>query len=169
MICRSYYGECSSPDRFLEAVNDIVTANVEQDIQPGLQKEPSLHFDAESFLDAQRILFLRDQQINSVADDGKYATARSLIGQSLHAIQKFYAHSNWIELGNQETIDLIFGELGNIADEQANTCNPDDCTEGDCSNNIITNGLTSGYFHFNVSKDQSMIVFFDINAFAGVA
>ena len=71
-----------------------------------------MHFDNEIFLPAQKQLRLRNNQINTVADDGKYSTARALLGKNLHTMQKFYSHSNWIELGNLETIDLISDTLG---------------------------------------------------------
>ena len=108
------------------------------DSQAGLKDDPTLHFDSETFVTAQKQLRLRNNQINTVADDGKYTTARILLGKNLHTIQKFYAHSNWIELDNTHPADLISGVLGTIADNLTDTC-----IDG---SDIITNALTSGYF-----------------------
>ena len=68
---------------------------------------------------------------------------RNLLGKSLHSIQKFYSHSNWLELGNEHVLDLIWDDFGNVADEFESTCD-----DGD----IIVDKLTSGYFPHNVSK-----------------
>ena len=73
-----------------------------------------------------------------MADDGKYSTARALLGKNLHTMQKFYSHSNWIELGNLETIDLISDTLGLIADNLTDTCMDD--------SEIVGDALTSGYY-----------------------
>ena len=108
------------------------------DSQAGLKDDPTLHFDSETFVTAQKQLRLRNNQINTVADDGKYTTARILLGKNLHTIQKFYAHSNWIELDNTHPADLISGVFGTIADNLTDTC-----IDG---SDIITNALTSGYF-----------------------
>jgi hypothetical protein len=146
---RSYFGECASPDRFLDSVRAIVTANVELDSQPGVKEDPSLHFDAEAFDEGLLELFVRNNQINTVAGDGKYSTARGLLGKSLHSIQKFYSHSNWIEIGNTETVNFLDGNIGPVADNLTSTCDPDLCVDGDCEI-IVDEFLTSGYFHLNV-------------------
>ena len=103
-----------------------------------------MHFDSETFLEAQKQLRFRNNQINTVADDGKYSTARRLMGKNLHAIQKFYAHSNWVELGMDQPADLIFGVFDALADNITDTC-----TDG---SEIITDLLTSGYYVRNFLK-----------------
>jgi len=120
-----------------------VASNIVLDGQPGVKEDPTLHFDAEAFLQGQRELLLRNNQINTVAGDGKFSTARVLLGRSLHSIQKFYAHSNWVEKGNDKPADLIFGDLGIIADELTSTCD---------ISNLTGNEMTSGYFHYNVTN-----------------
>ena len=81
------------------------------------------------------------------SDDGKFSTMRNLLGKSLHSIQKFYAHSNWLELGNENVLDLIWDDFGNVADEYETTCDDSD---------IIVEKLTSGYFPHNVSSTYSV-------------
>ena len=122
----------------MDAVYSIVNSNVECDNQAGIKDDRTMHFDSETFLAAQKQLRLRNNQINSVADDGKYSIARSLLGKNLHTVQKFYAHSNWVELGNDDPADLIFGTFENIADNTTDTCTED--------SEITTNLLTSGYY-----------------------
>ena len=110
--------------------------------QPGLKENPALHFDAEAFEEAKQLLYVRNNQINIVAGDGKFSTMRNLLGKSLHSMQKFYAHSNWVEMGNDGILDLIWDDFGNLASNKTDTCNENDLT---------VDVLTSGYFHYNVS------------------
>ena len=57
-------------------------------------------------------------------------------------MQKFYAHSNWVEMGNDDILDLIWDDFGNLASNKTDTCHEDDLT---------VDVLTSGYFHYNAS------------------
>ena len=59
-----------------------------------------------------------------------------MVGRNLHSIQKFYAHTNWIELGHEAPFDFINEVLGNIAGPDVDTCDGAD---------LITDQLTSGY------------------------
>ena len=62
---------------------------------------------------------------------------RDLVGRNLHSIQKFYAHTNWIELGHKAPFDFINEVLDNIAGPDVDTC--------DDGADLVTNQLTSGY------------------------
>ena len=138
---RSYFGANASPDRFLDAIYSIVNSNVEMDSQPGLKDNPALHFDEEAFLPGQKEIRLRNNHLNTVIGDGKYSAARSLLGKNLHSIQKFYAHSNWVELDHSETADLIFGDLEHLmASNTTDTCDQN-------GSNFVSNNLTSGFFN----------------------
>ena len=136
-VFQSYFGANASPDRFLDAAFSIISSSVELDNLPGLKDDPTLHFDNEEFEEASRLIRLRNNQINAVTGDGKYATARELLGRSLHSIQKFYAHSNWVELDNSKPFDFINDVLDNIAEPDEDTCN---------GSVLITKNLTSGYW-----------------------
>ena len=136
-VFQSYFGANASPDRFLDAAFSIISSLVELDNLPGLKDDPTLHFDNEEFEEASRLIRQRNNQINAVTGDGKYATARELLGKNLHSIQKFYAHSNWVELDNSKPFDFINGVLDNIADPTEDTCN---------GSVLITTKLTSGYW-----------------------
>ncbi len=71
-----------------------------------------------------------------VIDDASNPTkdldqARGRIGDSLHTIQDFYSHSNWIEMGQTEINDRISiqEEIGKIAAPDQATCTSDGCTK----------------------------------------
>ncbi len=90
-----------------------------------------------------------------MANDGSYDTARRHLGESLHTIQKFFAHSNWVELnrGNPNAIlpNLVFDPFfPNVL------AGPTDDT---CASNggLITTLLTSGYFE--LYTDVTLIIF----------
>ena len=70
---------------------------------------PGFHFDRETFIDGSRWLKLRKDDMlkelrpikNASDEDAKLRgkQARKYLGQALHSLQDFYAHSNWVELG----------------------------------------------------------------------
>ena len=100
-------GNCASPYNFVKAAKDIVDTNIAMDILPVIKDDPKFHFDAEFILESQDLLVQRHSQIISAATiHQQYQSARFDLGKSLHAIQKFYSHTNWIEMGNEE---LNFG------------------------------------------------------------
>ncbi|KAK6524679.1 hypothetical protein TWF281_011580 [Arthrobotrys megalospora] len=136
------------------AVDEIAEANALVDDD---QKNGELHFDGESFRPAQERLINLANQAISFSNAGDYIAARKSVGMALHTLQDFYAHSNWLEslikkgaphriypgLGRPDT--MIY-PLGRTTD----TCKP--CTKpswfrcDDCSSNIDTVDLTSGYY-----------------------
>ncbi|MBH8563198.1 hypothetical protein I8748_13555 [Nostoc sp. CENA67] len=87
-----------------KALDQIIKANKATDsfIFPNNQAKAEFHFDDESFLAATtRILDLKQEVIDNITKaqpDG--SAARQALGGALHTIQDFYAHSNWVELGN---------------------------------------------------------------------
>jgi hypothetical protein len=81
------------------------------DFDPRTKDLPYAHFDAERFADSnQRVIDFR-QQIMSRLAAKEYATARRLLAQILHTIHDFYSHSNWIELGNTNSINSAIGTV----------------------------------------------------------
>ncbi len=95
-----------------KALDQIIEANKDTDsvIFPNNQARADFHFDDESFLAATtRILNLKQEVIDNIIKaqpDG--SAARQALGGALHTIQDFYAHTNWVELGNT-TIDTRLG------------------------------------------------------------
>ena len=135
-----FLGDCASPDRFILAVNELVDYAAKLDILPGLKDEPKFHFDAESILEAQATLVERQGLlVTTIMTESKFSAARQLLGRSLHSLTTFYAHTNWVELGNTEPLaglGLPGGQLPELASDASPACN---------ASNIITSGLTSGY------------------------
>ncbi|EPS45364.1 hypothetical protein H072_615 [Dactylellina haptotyla CBS 200.50] len=134
------------------AIDEIATANgmVDND-----QTDGALHFDGESFTQAQeRLLDLANQTIRFTKEE-QYHTARSTIGQALHTLQDFYSHSNWIELLLAQGVDLVphpgvgvSGAMLYPLSSNISTCNQcnymGEC--GHCHDNLETGSLTSGYY-----------------------
>lgn len=71
--------------------------------------QPTFHFtNATLNASSQRLITLKQQivaELTSSTPNG--ARARELLGQALHAVQDFYSHSNWVELGNNSEQTLL--------------------------------------------------------------
>lgn len=135
-IVHDFYGNISNLPDIRTAIIQISVENAAVDND---QQTAAKHFDGESFPEGQeRVLFLQSETIR-LASHGEYVEARKLVGQALHAIQDFYSHSNWIELGNtRPNPDL--GKPGRSLSRL-----PSDIPA--CKNGrIITDQLTSGYY-----------------------
>lgn len=75
----------------------------------------ALHFDGEQFLAASRMLMERRRAILDAITrpepDGMLA--RRELGKALHAVQDFYAHSNWVELTRDGVVpNAVHPDLG---------------------------------------------------------
>lgn len=143
--------------KFINAMNEIESANVEMDSFP-LNTTAAIHFDGEQFLQGfQRLIRLRQELITLLLRGDKLQHARNLAGNALHTLQRFYSRSNWIELGNTFPLaalaqpgsdiwleNIIAGATeptcrNCLSDEQSNE------STDTCVNNLITGKLTSGY------------------------
>ncbi|KAG7160513.1 von Willebrand factor A domain-containing protein 7-like 1 [Homarus americanus] len=152
-LYHAYYGTASSSARFIKAVNSITAANVKADSATQLRHDPDIQGDGEDLASLQATLVDRYPQIQtSILVAEAYPAARSLLGLSLHSLQKFYAHSTWIEQGHKD----ILPDLGlpgfafdNLAGTNEDVCNACPSPEG-CSGNVIVDaGLSSGYYHYD--------------------
>ncbi|CAF1205923.1 unnamed protein product, partial [Didymodactylos carnosus] len=84
----------------------------------------------------------------------KFDDANDFFGKTLHTLQDFYSHSNWIELGNRipnSQLGLSKITKGFAASTQR-TCTNCTSTTDVCRNNVASKILskkllTSGYFH----------------------
>ena len=152
----------------IDARDTIITANgdVDQD-----QYHSARHFDAENFDGGQFVLTGTPGDAADTADDDdvnllhqilwyldtySIDDARVALGKAMHTIQDFYAHTNWVEMGNREPhgeLGRVDGVLGDIPTTQdtCTTCGdplPDaedqDCN--DCDHDLIVQRLTSGYY-----------------------
>ena len=145
---REFFGINKPTSTMEAAINEIVRANEKVDDD---QKTASKHFDGESLPEGQaRIIDLRESVIMALQKSDAQG-ARTALGGALHTIQDFYSHTNWVELGNTVPHPGL-GRPGNPLDRLAaaiRTCQ--DCTHhtfscNDCDRNLITTGLTSGYY-----------------------
>ena len=126
-----------------EARNQFVEANKAVDNN---QVSSALHFDAENFAGGQQVINIALTLAVAQVRSGDFAGARNSVGSALHTTQDFYAHSNWIELGNSSPsaelarpilITNTAGTTEATCAKMAATCN---------ASNLITHHLTSGYY-----------------------
>ena len=144
----------SSQIRFINAMNEIQSANVEVDASP-FNSTASAHFDGEQFQQgSQRLIRLRQELITSLLKGDKLQHARNLAGYALHTLQDFYSRSNWVELGNSVPFDALGKPGSDISEEfqiasateaTCTSCISDQGTNNKCGTNLITVKLTSGY------------------------
>ncbi|XP_012886556.1 PREDICTED: von Willebrand factor A domain-containing protein 7 [Dipodomys ordii] len=144
----AYFGPEYTSRQFRAALREVSRANAAQDFLPNTKNDPDLHFDAER-LDQGRTRMTEALQETVVAARAHdYTLARQRLGAALHALQDFYSHTNWVELGIQEPHPYLLGPtktLWTVAPARAITCS--DCSELSCPNNLLTvTLLTSGYF-----------------------
>ncbi|KAM4835035.1 von Willebrand factor A domain-containing protein 7 [Thomomys bottae] len=144
----AYFGPEYTSRRFRAALQEVSRANAAQDFLPTFKNDPDWHFDAER-LDQGRTRLTEALQETVVAARAlDYTLARKRLGAALHALQDFYSHTNWVELGIQKPHPYLLGptkQLWNVAPARAITCK--DCTELSCPENLLTvTLLTSGYY-----------------------
>ena len=91
-----------------KARDAIIEANRFVDDSAGVEENVGeAHFDDELFVEGQaRLMNLRAEMITALKT-ADAASARSLLGRQLHTLQDFYAHSNWVEMGNEVISDVI--------------------------------------------------------------
>ncbi|KAA2261578.1 VWA domain-containing protein [Solihabitans fulvus] len=120
-----------------KAMNQIADANAEVDND---QTHSALHFDGENFAGGQsRVVGLFANVVADLKGENA-AQARTDFGGALHTIQDFYAHSDWIELGNTGANP----DLGRPGHTLGPVAGP---TEGTCNGSLVTTTkLTSGYY-----------------------
>ncbi|MGA2221788.1 MAG: hypothetical protein ABSH21_08435 [Verrucomicrobiia bacterium] len=131
----------------LDAMKEIVNANGRTDYLHISDEE--YHFDAESFPKGQELLISEFQSIQASMLSNDVEGARTTLGRALHTLQDFYSHSTWVELGNTAP-NPDLGRPGHVISDVAGptevTCWG--CTQCDvnCSSNLASSLLTSGYF-----------------------
>jgi hypothetical protein len=127
------------------ALEQIADANEEvDDTLSAALFHPERHFTNESFVaSSTRLRDIKTQIITKLtAEPPNGDEARKLLGQALHTLQDFYAHSNWVELGNSG-INTALGR--SVMSNPATTfqpCPTDPSTLGPNGGG----GLTSGYY-----------------------
>lgn len=133
-----------------KAIEEISDANAEVD--DDAPKSAPHHFDGESLPEGQNRLVTLLQSVKTALNNDDVAGARSSLGQALHTLQDFYSHSNWVEY--QPFVNPSLGRVGfpfTRLPKTFGTCTT--CSGGlpplvcpDCSENVTTTSLTSGYY-----------------------
>ncbi|XP_068237397.1 von Willebrand factor A domain-containing protein 7-like [Palaemon carinicauda] len=153
-LYHAYYGAQASPARFIRAVNTIAESNVHADSSKSLRYDPNIQADAEIFDEYSYSMSDRYPQIlTSILLDEAFPAARSLLGVTLHSLQKFYAHSTWVEQGNVDILADLglpgFPGFDDPAEPGEDVCTPCPDAHGDCRDNVILGaGLTTGYYSY---------------------
>ncbi|XP_012589858.1 PREDICTED: von Willebrand factor A domain-containing protein 7 isoform X4 [Condylura cristata] len=144
----AYFGPGSPSRRFRAALGQVSRANAAQDFLPTSRNDPDLHFDAERLGPGRTRLVGALRETVAAARALDYTVARQRLGAALHALQDFYSHSNWVELGQQQPHPHLLWprmELQSLAQVDDATCS--DCKELSCPGNLLGFPLlTSGYF-----------------------
>lgn len=112
------------------AIDEIADANVSIDRHES--NNPASHADNEAFEATSALLKSRLQITATAILNGDVNKARSTFGYIAHAVQDFYAHTNYVESMPGTPVDLL------------NLTNP--LKTVTCSKSQRTNGLTSGYY-----------------------
>lgn len=135
-----------------KAIEEIWMANAEVDQD---QNHSAKHFDGENFNGGKARVAALEQAVISALQAEDATGARQSLGQALHTIQDFYAHSDYVESGNSGANSAIWDPGAALAFVGPTTPTCTDCTlitlpDGtvieDCSRNLLTTALTSGYY-----------------------
>uniref|UniRef100_A0A452R996 von Willebrand factor A domain containing 7 n=1 Tax=Ursus americanus TaxID=9643 RepID=A0A452R996_URSAM len=150
----AYFGPGFPSRRFRAALGEVSRANAAQDFLPTSRNDPDLHFDAERLGQGRTRLVGALREALVAARALEHTLARQRLGAALHALQDFYSHSNWVELGQQQPHPHLLWprqELRSLAQVGDPTCS--DCEELSCPGNLLGfTLLTSGYFGTHPSK-----------------
>lgn len=84
-------------------LEEVISANLAQDHISGQIGHPEFHFDDSEFLRTYAYLAnLKSNILDGIGSGSKLADSRANFGRFTHAIQDFYAHSNYIRLWAQK-------------------------------------------------------------------
>jgi hypothetical protein len=153
---KEVFGITTQTKSMKKAMDDIASANAAVDVDSFFSSEH--HFDAESFTAGQTLLISEFTSTVSALKNKNASAARTKFGQALHTIQDFYSHSDWVELGNtgpNPNLGRPKQTISNTSPSTEATCQ--NCGTGtagcaDCTKNVITKHLTSGYFGILLSS-----------------
>lgn len=140
-----------------KAIEQIEDGNIQVDDD---QQHSAKHFDGENFAGGEQFIDANRKLVLSTLKNDDGVDARFYLGSALHTIQDFYAHSNWVDLGNGGPNGSL-GVPGSVPGPSAGpteaTCQdcilpppgtdpPPPLTCPFCDDNVITSKLTSGYY-----------------------
>lgn len=142
-------------ERMEKAAEEISQKDADVDDPFGVQFNRSAsHFDGENFVGSQRRLkqYLANVKLNMARK--RVTRARFFLGQALHTLQDFYAHSNWVELGHTD-LNTALGVSVPAANPPRTSKTCTDCTRDTCTDcynpqahltNLTTSEVTTGYY-----------------------
>ncbi|XP_076139012.1 von Willebrand factor A domain-containing protein 7-like [Alosa pseudoharengus] len=143
---------CAAADSakpFRTSINTIRFGNAATDVVFVLS--PERHFDNEQILRGRERIKTGLEAVKANIRLKNFIAARWTLGETLHTLQDFYSHSNWIEMGKRVPFSSLIKPdviIRNIADEKTPTCG--ECDGQNCNNILqsILNDqlLTTGYF-----------------------
>jgi hypothetical protein len=138
-ILREAYG-ITNPNLAQDAAADRVAAGneaVDDD-----QISSAKHFDGENFDGGKSQIVSNFNRAISLARAGDPNRAQTSFGAAMHTLQDFYAHTNWVELGNRGINPNLYNgrSIGTVAGPLEQTC---DLADG---GRLVTTKLTSGYY-----------------------
>jgi uncharacterized repeat protein (TIGR01451 family) len=146
-----YFSITKLTDPMKQAMKDI--ADGDASVDSDHSHEAFFHVDGERMPEAHDNVRSLLNDVVSQLDSKDVSAARKSFGMALHTVQDFYAHSNWIEMGN--TGPSQFGLAGGSFTRLpagTPTClfclsaSPVDLLCLNCAANLLPNGLTSGYY-----------------------
>lgn len=148
---QDFFGVSRLTKSMKKAKEQIADANSEVD--DAFPNDATRHFDGERLPEAQAQVIDRLNGVIAALEQNNAESARVELGSALHTIQDFYSHSNWVELGNGSPHPGLGRPGSSLSRLPATTPTCQECTGGlppilcpDCSTNLITSGLTSGYY-----------------------
>ena len=104
------------------ALQTIVKANLGQDNLPGLIFHPEFHFDNNLFDEGNAHLIQQRQLVMHALEEEDAHSAWNAFGRMTHALQDFYAHSNyvelWVEHHERDGFSLDARKDGGVSDER---------------------------------------------------
>lgn len=99
------------------ALEAILLANLGQDGWEGLLFHPEFHFDDSRFQAGAAYLAEQRTQARSSLQSGNPSLAWQAFGRLTHAIQDFYAHSNYVQLYLEAYPQSLPSEIDSLAPE----------------------------------------------------
>ncbi|KAH0555673.1 hypothetical protein GP486_006381 [Trichoglossum hirsutum] len=125
-------GEIKTLTTFMIKARNAI-ADADSDVDSDEDHDSAAHFDAENFKGGQDRLVAQVKAVVSALADSDGTEARKQLGKALHTVQDFYAHTNWVEMGQadphpslgKEGVDIVFAGI-------------DDPTCVDCKGNFDT-------------------------------
>jgi hypothetical protein len=134
-----FFGVATPTASMLRAMDEIIAANTSIDLD---QFSSAKHFDGENFSGGKSLIVGHLNMAITLLNNSNPSGARISVGAALHTIQDFYAHSNWVELGNTVPNANLWNNrsIGTVAGPREATCDIVDAGK------LITTKLTSGYY-----------------------